>query len=122
MVSLAEKRRGAEHLEAKHGVSERRACQVIEIARSSKRRPSGNIEEAKVIRRMHELTAKASRWAENVFACFASERGCECRRSSASGVAMATAQLMSIEPSTRTTFGVTTSWPTKRSMGAGSAS
>jgi hypothetical protein len=46
MVSLAERRRGAEHLEVDHGVSERRACQVIGIDRSSKRRPSGRIEEA----------------------------------------------------------------------------
>jgi putative transposase len=62
MVSLAEKRRGAEHLEADHGVSERRACQVIEIARSSKRRPSGRIEEAKLIRRVHELTEQYPRF------------------------------------------------------------
>ncbi|MBC8341695.1 MAG: transposase [Proteobacteria bacterium] len=62
MVSLAEKRRGAEHLEAEHGASERRACQVIEIARSSKRRPSGRIEEAKLVRRMHELTAQYPRF------------------------------------------------------------
>jgi putative transposase len=62
MVSLAEKRCGAEHLEADHGVSERRACQVIEIARSSKCRPSGNIEEAKLIRRVHELTTQYPRF------------------------------------------------------------
>ena len=62
MVSLAERRRGAEHLEAKHGVSERRACQVIGIWRSSKRRPSGRIEEAKLIRRVHELTVRYPRF------------------------------------------------------------
>jgi hypothetical protein len=60
MVSLAEKRRGAEHLEREHGASERRACQVIEIARSSKRRPSGCIEEAKLIRRMHVRSSAAT--------------------------------------------------------------
>lgn len=48
MVSLAERRRGAERLEAAHGVSERRACQMIGLWRSSKRRPSGRIEEANV--------------------------------------------------------------------------
>lgn len=62
MVSLAEQRRGAEHLEAKHGVSERRACKVIGIARSTKRRPSGRIEEAKLIRRVHELTERYPRF------------------------------------------------------------
>ena len=46
MVSLAEQRRGAEHLETEHDVSERRACQVIGICRSSKRRPSGRVEKA----------------------------------------------------------------------------
>ncbi|MCP4903273.1 MAG: IS3 family transposase [bacterium] len=62
MVSLAEQRRGAEHLEAEHDVSERRACQVIGIARSTKRRPSGRIEEAKLVRRVHELTEQYPRF------------------------------------------------------------
>jgi putative transposase len=62
MVSLAERRRGAEHLEAVHGVSERRACQVVGIARSTKRRPSGRIEEAKLVRRVHELTERYPRY------------------------------------------------------------
>ena len=62
MVSLAERRRGAEHLEAEHGVSERRACQVIGIWRSSKRRPSGRIEEARLVRRVHELTDRYPRF------------------------------------------------------------
>lgn len=59
---MAERRRGAEHLKAEHGVSERRACQVIGIDRSSKRRPSGRIEEAKPIRRLHELTEQYPRF------------------------------------------------------------
>jgi len=62
MVSLAERRRGAEHLEAAHGVSERRACQVIGIARSTKRRPSGRIEETRLVRRVHELTERYPRY------------------------------------------------------------
>jgi putative transposase len=56
MVSLAERRRGAEHLETAHGVSERRACQVVEVARSTKRRPSGRIEEVRLVARVHELS------------------------------------------------------------------
>jgi len=62
MVSLAERRPAAEHLETEHGASERRACQVIGIARSTKRRPSGRIEEAKLVRRVHELTDRYPRF------------------------------------------------------------
>ena len=62
MVSLAERRSGAEHLASKLGVSERRACKVIGIARSTKRRPSGRIEEAKLVRRVHELTERYPRF------------------------------------------------------------
>lgn len=62
MVSLAERRRGAKHLEAEHGVSERRACQVAGISRSTKRRPSGRIEEARLVRRVHELSERYPRW------------------------------------------------------------
>jgi putative transposase len=75
MVSLAEQRRGAEHLEAKHGVSERRACQVIEISRSSKRRPSGRIEEATLVHRVHELSQLYPRFGyRKIFAkCMSSD-------------------------------------------------
>jgi putative transposase len=62
MVSPAEQRRGAEHLEAEHGVSERRACRVVGIVRSTKRRPSGRIEEAKLVRRVHELSERYPRF------------------------------------------------------------
>ena len=62
MVSLAERRRAAEHLEEAYGVSERRACQVVQIARTTKRRPSGRIEEAKLVRRVHELSEQYPRF------------------------------------------------------------
>ena len=62
MVSLAERRRGAEYWEQGHAVSERRACQVVEIARSMKRRPSGRIEEAKLVGRIHELSEQYPRF------------------------------------------------------------
>jgi hypothetical protein len=55
MVSLAERRRGAKHLEHTFVVSERRACQVAGIARSSKRRPSGRFEEPKLVTRISRL-------------------------------------------------------------------
>ena len=38
MVSLADRRRGAEYLEGTYAVSERRACQAVDVARSTKRR------------------------------------------------------------------------------------
>ena len=44
------------------GVSERRACQVAQIARTTKRRPSGRIEEAKLVRRIHELSEQYPRY------------------------------------------------------------
>ena len=61
-MSLAERRRGAEHLEEAYGVSERRACQVAQIARTTKRRPSGRTEEAKLVRRVHELSEQYPRF------------------------------------------------------------
>mgnify|MGYP002528712098 CR=1 FL=1 len=62
MVSLADRRRGAEHLESALAVSERRACQVVEIARSTKRRPSGRAEENKLVLKIHELSERYPRF------------------------------------------------------------
>jgi putative transposase len=62
MVSLADRRRGAEHLERTLAVSERRACQVVEIARSTKRRPSGRVEENKLVLKIHELSERYPRF------------------------------------------------------------
>ena len=62
MVSLADRRRGAEHLERTLAVSERRVCQVVEIARSTKRRPSGRAEEHKLVMKIHELSERYPRF------------------------------------------------------------
>jgi len=62
MVSLADRRRGAEYLERTLAVSERRACQVVEIARSTKRRPSGRSEEHKLVMKIHELSERYPRF------------------------------------------------------------
>jgi putative transposase len=62
MVSLAERRRGAEYLEGAHTVSERRACQVVEIARSTKRRPSGRIGEVRLLSEIHWLSQQYPRF------------------------------------------------------------
>ncbi len=62
MVSLAERRRGAEYLEGVHAVSERRACQVVEIARSTKRRPSGCIKKVALLAEIHVLSEQYPRF------------------------------------------------------------
>ena len=62
MVSLADRHRGAEHLESACAVSERRACQVVEIARSTKRRPSGRIDEVTLVARIHALSEQYPRF------------------------------------------------------------
>jgi len=62
MVSLADRRRGAEHLEAEFAVSERRACQVVCVPRSSKRRPPGRCEEIELVARIHELSQQYPRF------------------------------------------------------------
>jgi len=56
MVSLADRRRGAKYLEGANAVSERRACQVVGIARSTKRRLSGRIEEIALLSEIHALS------------------------------------------------------------------
>ena len=62
MVSLADRRRGAEHLEDAFAVSERRACRVVEIARSTKRRPSGRTEDIALVAKIHELSERYPRF------------------------------------------------------------
>ncbi len=70
MVSLADRRRGAEHLEATFAVSERRACQAVGIARSTKRRPSGRLQEAKLVAKIHELSERYPRFGyRKIFDC-----------------------------------------------------
>jgi transposase InsO family protein len=62
MVSLAERRRAAEYLEGAYAVGERRACKVIVIDRSTKRRPSGRIEEHTLLATIHELSERYPRF------------------------------------------------------------
>jgi putative transposase len=62
MVSLADRRRGAEHLESTLAVSERRACQVVGIARSTKRRSSGRTHEMLLLAKIHELSDRYPRF------------------------------------------------------------
>ncbi len=62
MVSLAERRRVADYLEGAYAVSERRACQVIAIDRSTKRRPSGRTEERALVAKIHKLSEQYPRF------------------------------------------------------------
>jgi len=62
MVSLAERRRAAEHLERAFAASERRACQGVEIARSTMRRPSGRTEEVELVAAVHRLSERYPRF------------------------------------------------------------
>jgi transposase InsO family protein len=62
MVSLAERRRGAEHLEHAYAVSERRACRVVGVARTTKRRPSGQAKRTELVSRIHVLSVRYPRF------------------------------------------------------------
>jgi len=62
MVSLADRRRGAEYLEGAHAVSERRVCQVVGISRSTKRRASGCSKEFALLAEIHVLSEQYPRF------------------------------------------------------------
>lgn len=62
MVSLADRRRGAEHLEETYAVSERRACQVVGIPRSTKRRQPGRLAHTELLARLHSLSEQYPRF------------------------------------------------------------
>ncbi len=61
-MSLAERRRVANYLQAAYGVSERRSCKVVSINRGTKRRQSGNDKKAALIKRIHELSYEHDRY------------------------------------------------------------
>jgi transposase InsO family protein len=62
MVSLADRRRGAEHLGEAYAVSERRACQVVGIPRSTKRRQLGCLGSVELLARLHSLSERYPRF------------------------------------------------------------
>lgn len=61
MVSLPSRRRAAEHLEAKFGVSERRACKLLHLHRSSKCRRSREERDAELLAALHRLSERYPR-------------------------------------------------------------
>jgi len=62
MVSLAAKRHAASYLRDEYPVSERRACRVLDLPRSTKRRAPGSLEETALVKRIHELSAEYPRF------------------------------------------------------------
>ncbi len=62
MVSLAAKRRVADCLQAAHDVGERRACQVLELHRSTKRRQPGNKQRVELVAEVHRLSERYPRF------------------------------------------------------------
>lgn len=75
-MSLAARRRAASYLEAQHGVSERRACRVRALHRSSKRRRPGTLEQTELVTRLHELSERYPRFGyRKVYARLKTESG-----------------------------------------------
>lgn len=63
MVSPARKRDSATYLERRFKVSERRACQLLELNRSTMRyQPLVPEEEAQLVKAMNSLADKNPRW------------------------------------------------------------
>jgi putative transposase len=62
VVSLAAKRQVAAYLEQTHRVSERRACQVLWLHRSTKRRPSGEEKRTALMARIQAFSEQYPRF------------------------------------------------------------
>ena len=64
MVGLPARRRAAEHLEAAFGVSERRACRLMRLHRSSKRRTEVSDHRAELLAALHRLSERYPRFGD----------------------------------------------------------
>lgn len=62
MVGPDARRQAAGHLEAKHGVSQRRACRVMSLHRSTRRYQSVKDEDSHLRVKLRELAAKKPRY------------------------------------------------------------
>ena len=63
MVSPTRRREAVAHLQRGHGVSERRACQVVRQPRSTQRyRPRKKDDEVMIVKKMHELVRRHPRY------------------------------------------------------------
>jgi putative transposase len=75
VVSLAAKRAAAVFLEQSHQVSERRACQVLSVHRSTKRRQPGQDKQIELVARLHALSARYPRFGyRKIFAVLKAEQ------------------------------------------------
>lgn len=61
-MSLVAKRHAASYLQGEYRVSERRACRVLDLPRSTKRRTPGNLEQTALVARIHKLSAEYPRF------------------------------------------------------------
>src|SRR5438128_11733403 len=62
LVSLTAKRQAAVYLEQTYHVSERRACRLMALHRSTKRRQSGTQDQTELIHRIHTLSEQYPRF------------------------------------------------------------
>jgi transposase InsO family protein len=75
VVSLAAKRAAATFLEQAHAVSERRACRVLSVHRSTKRRQPGQEKKVALVARIHALSERYPRFGyRKIFALLKAEQ------------------------------------------------
>jgi putative transposase len=75
VVSLAAKRNAAAFLEQAHAVSERRACRVLSLHRSTKRRQPSQEKQGELVARIHALSDRYPRFGyRKIFALLKAEQ------------------------------------------------
>ena len=74
-MSLAEKRQAAGYLQESYPVSERRACRVLQLSRSSRRRRPGSPSQAALVRCIHDLSTRYPRFGYRKIAVLLKQAG-----------------------------------------------
>ncbi len=76
MVSPARRRDAASYLVRRYRISERRACQLLDLHRSTKRyRPVSKVEDERLIKAMNELAERHPRWGYRAIGQLLKDRG-----------------------------------------------
>ena len=75
MVSLAEKRQAVGYLQEGYQVSERRACRVLQLSRSSQRRRPGTPSQAALVQYIHDLSIRYPRFGYRKIAVLLRQAG-----------------------------------------------
>ena len=75
MVSLAEKRQATGYLQESYRVSERRACRVLQLSRSSRRRRPGTPSQAALVQYIHDLSIRYPRFGYRKIAVLLRQAG-----------------------------------------------